>query len=76
MVQAKTFNVSFEEYVDSGENNKSEISDYSEIFDVKPLTGWEFDTPVPSWLKKAIKRHKSLTTAQTSPSEKFESAKQ
>jgi hypothetical protein len=76
MVQEKTFNVSFDEYVDSGENNRSEILGNSEIIEVEPLTGWEFDTPVPSWLQKAMGRHKSLTTVQTNPFEKFELAKQ
>ncbi|CAG8641243.1 5411_t:CDS:2 [Funneliformis mosseae] len=71
--KAKTFNVSFDEYV---ENDRSDISDDSEILDVEPLSGWEFDTPMPSWLKKAMERHKTLTTAQTDPSEKFELAKQ
>ena len=66
MIQAKTFN----------ENDKIEISDDSEILDVEPLSGWEFDTPMPSWLKKAMHRHKTLTTAQTDPSEKFKLAKQ
>ncbi|CAI2191498.1 19307_t:CDS:2 [Funneliformis geosporum] len=73
---AKTFNVSFDEYVDSSENDRIEISDDSEVVDVEPLSGWEFDTPMPSWLKKAMDRHKTLTTAQTDPSEKFELAKQ
>ncbi|CAG8752445.1 5967_t:CDS:2, partial [Funneliformis caledonium] len=43
--KAKTFNVSFDEYV---ENDRSDISDDSEILDVEPLSGWEFDTPMPS----------------------------
>ncbi|CAG8539153.1 7746_t:CDS:10 [Ambispora leptoticha] len=73
---AKTFNVSFDEYVDSIENDKIEISDDSEILDVEPLSGWEFDTPMPSWLKKAMHQHKTLTTTQTDPSEKFKLAKQ
>ena len=76
-IQAKTFNVPFDEYVDSSENdNRIEISYDSEILDVEPLSGWEFDTSMPSWLKKAMDRHKTLTTAQTDPSEKFELAKQ
>ena len=76
MIQAKTFNVSFDEYAGPSENDRIEISDDSEILDVEPLSGWEFDTPMPSWLKKAMDRHKTLTTAQTDPLEKFELAKQ
>ncbi|POG70229.1 hypothetical protein GLOIN_2v1619239 [Rhizophagus irregularis DAOM 181602=DAOM 197198] len=59
---AKPFNVSFDEYVDSYENDRIEIFDYPEILDVEPLSGWEFDTPMPSWLKKAMDRHKTLIT--------------
>ncbi|CAG8754961.1 9413_t:CDS:2, partial [Funneliformis caledonium] len=32
----------------SNENDRIEISDDSEILDVEPLSGWEFDTPMPS----------------------------
>ncbi|EXX52514.1 hypothetical protein RirG_252400 [Rhizophagus irregularis DAOM 197198w] len=60
--KAKPFNVSFDEYVDSYENDRIEIFDYPEILDVEPLSGWEFDTPMPSWLKKAMDRHKTLIT--------------
>ncbi|CAG8543430.1 785_t:CDS:10 [Rhizophagus irregularis] len=73
---AKTFNVSFDEYTGPSENDRIEIPDDSEILDVEPLSGWEFDTLMPSWLKKAMDRHKTLTTAQTDPLEKFELAKQ
>ncbi|CAG8587086.1 2938_t:CDS:2, partial [Funneliformis caledonium] len=34
---------------------------------------WEFDTPMPSWLKKAMDRHETLTTSQTDPLEKLTS---
>ena len=61
-IQAKTFNVSFDEYAGPSENDRIEISDDSEILDVEPLSGWEFDTPMPSWLKKAMDRHETLTT--------------
>ncbi|UZO05440.1 uncharacterized protein OCT59_025790 [Rhizophagus irregularis] len=74
--KAKTFNVSFDEYTGPSENDRIEIPDDSEILDVEPLSGWEFDTLMPSWLKKAMDRHKTLTTAQTDPLEKFELAKQ
>ena len=53
----------------------SGILDDSEIIDAEPLTGWEFNTPVPSWLQKAMERHKTLTT-QTDPYERFESSKE
>ena len=78
-VQAKTLNVSFDEsfdeYIDSIENNISETVDDSEIVDEEPLMDWELDTPIPSWIQKAMERHKTLTT-QTDPYEKFESSKE
>ncbi|CAG8609410.1 10714_t:CDS:10 [Acaulospora morrowiae] len=69
-----TFDVSFDEYVDSIETNGNEIDDDSEIIDVEPSTDWEFDTTVPSWLKKVMEQHK-LLTSQTDPSKRLESAK-
>ncbi|CAG8645730.1 1389_t:CDS:2, partial [Ambispora gerdemannii] len=35
-------------------NNRSEITDDSEIIDEVPLTDWELDTPIPSWIQKAM----------------------
>ncbi|CAB4381630.1 unnamed protein product [Rhizophagus irregularis] len=46
--KAKTFNVSFDEYTGPSENDRIEIPDDSEILDVEPLSGWEFDTLMPS----------------------------
>ena len=69
--QAKTFNVTFSEYVDSSETNRNETDD----FEVVDAIDWEFDTPIPSWLQKAINQHK-LLTSQTDPSERFKLAKE
>ncbi|CAG8517742.1 16529_t:CDS:2 [Acaulospora colombiana] len=43
--------------------------------EIDDVIDWEFDTPIPSWLQKAIKQHKSLTS-QTDSSERFKLAKE
>ncbi|CAG8468020.1 9558_t:CDS:2 [Paraglomus occultum] len=67
MTQAKTVNVTFSEYVDFGETNRND-------FEIVDVIDWEFDTPIPSWLQKAMNQHK-LLTSQTDPSERFKLAK-
>ena len=73
MTQAKTFNVTFSEYVDSSETNRNETDDFKVV--VVDVIDWEFDTPIPSWLQKAMNQHK-LLTSQTDPSERFKLAKE
>ena len=65
MPQAKTFNVTVSEYVDSNKANKNETDNDLEII----------DDPIPGWLQKAIKQHKSLIL-QIDPSVRFKLAKE
>ncbi|CAI2193800.1 13649_t:CDS:10, partial [Funneliformis geosporum] len=82
--KTKTFNVSFDEYIDSNETNRNEIDDdpsetnrneTDDDFEIVDAIDWEFDTPIPSWLQKAMKQHKSLTS-QTDSSKRPKLAKE